>query len=345
MAKDEIVDVINRWSRAISRQNWDLLRSCYHPDGVDHHGAVDAGVDAFIEWLQGYHRHISQAIFFNTNSLLEFAGPEKAFVETNVLGLQRYTTAAQEARAQFLGEAAAEREVELTVQFCGRYLDTFTHRDGQWRIEVRRTVYETVDGAEARGPLPTDADGLVAARPDAHDPLWSARGEAGIGSHSAGKATRRVGGEPVKTLEIAGELAVRNLVARAARLTDSWSTHEEYLENYPEDCTWSIFGTTCEGHAGMASRLDEMFAAGVCGEGLPVRHCVTSLEVSATDYDALARSVCVMTSVREPAPGDPATGPSGVVPIVLGYGNYNDECVRTDTGWRIKNRICDTVFW
>jgi SnoaL-like domain len=177
-AKDQILDVINTWSRAISRRDWDLLRTCYHVDGMDFHGSVDTGVDGFVEWLTAYHEHISQAIFFNTNSIVEFVDSDHAFVETNVLGLQRYTTAARDARAQFLGPDAAE--VELNVQFCGRYLDTFERRAGEWRILVRRTVYETVEGSEARGPLPAEGSGLVVARRDADDPLWQARSQAGL---------------------------------------------------------------------------------------------------------------------------------------------------------------------
>jgi hypothetical protein len=179
VAKDEIIDVINTWSRAISRRDWKLLRACYHVDGLDFHGSVDTDVEGFVAWLVDYHQHISQAIFYNTNTIVEFLDADHAFVETNVLGLQRYTAAAHEARTQFLGPDAPE--VELVVQFCGRYLDTFERRDGDWRIAVRRTVYETVDGAEAAGPLPVAGGGLAVASRGADDPLWLARTDAGLG--------------------------------------------------------------------------------------------------------------------------------------------------------------------
>src|SRR5579863_3701746 len=46
----EIKRVHIRYCRGIDRMDWDLVRSCYHPDAIDRHGVYNGGVEGFIEW-------------------------------------------------------------------------------------------------------------------------------------------------------------------------------------------------------------------------------------------------------------------------------------------------------
>ena len=46
----EIRQVHIRYCRGIDRMDWALVRSCYHPDAIDRHGAYEGGVEGFIEW-------------------------------------------------------------------------------------------------------------------------------------------------------------------------------------------------------------------------------------------------------------------------------------------------------
>ena len=39
IAKQEITDVVYRYARGIDRLDFELVRSCYHPDAYDDHGA------------------------------------------------------------------------------------------------------------------------------------------------------------------------------------------------------------------------------------------------------------------------------------------------------------------
>ena len=136
-------------------------------------------------------------------------------------------------------------------------------------------------------------------------------------------------------MDVADELSIRNLIARVAWLTDHWSTTAEYLANYTSDCVWHLEGTEpYVGHQGMSQRLEEMLAAGVCGPGLPTRHCVTSLEViaGATPDEATARAFVIMTTMKN---GEPA---------IEGYGEYCDRVVRRDGRWLIAHRH-GTAFW
>ena len=46
----EIRRVHIRYCRGIDRMDWDLVRSCYHPDAIDRHGAYNGDVEGFIDW-------------------------------------------------------------------------------------------------------------------------------------------------------------------------------------------------------------------------------------------------------------------------------------------------------
>ena len=43
--KQEIEEVVLRYCRGIDRRDFDLVRSCYHPDARDRHGSFDGTVD------------------------------------------------------------------------------------------------------------------------------------------------------------------------------------------------------------------------------------------------------------------------------------------------------------
>ena len=49
IAKQEITDVVYRYARGIDRLDFELVKSCYHPDAYDDHGAFKGSVDEFVE--------------------------------------------------------------------------------------------------------------------------------------------------------------------------------------------------------------------------------------------------------------------------------------------------------
>ena len=53
IAKQEITDVVYAYARGIDRLDFELVRSCYHPDAYDDHGAFKGNVDDFIEMCEG----------------------------------------------------------------------------------------------------------------------------------------------------------------------------------------------------------------------------------------------------------------------------------------------------
>jgi len=43
--RQEIADVVARYCRGIDRRDFDLVRTCYHPDGTDRHTGFLGGID------------------------------------------------------------------------------------------------------------------------------------------------------------------------------------------------------------------------------------------------------------------------------------------------------------
>ena len=128
---------------------------------------------------------------------------------------------------------------------------------------------------------------------------------------------------------------IRNLIGRLAWLTDTWSTVEEYLSNCSEDYSWQIEGLPAYvGHQGVARRLREMLDEGICGPGLPTRHCVCSMEIlpQLDPAKAKVRSFVIMMIFD-----------SGV-PIVAGYGEYHDDVRREKGKWVMAKRYC-IAYW
>ena len=129
---------------------------------------------------------------------------------------------------------------------------------------------------------------------------------------------------------------IRNLIARVAWLTDQWESHEQFVANYVEDCSWQIQGQPLyEGRAGLSRRLDETLHGKLCGPGLPTRHCVMSTEVipdGGNDNLAMVKSYVIMMSMKDG------------IPIPVAYGEYYDK-VRCEQGrWLMVSRLI-VPFW
>lgn len=133
LAREQIRDALYRYCRGVDRGDAALIRSVYHDDARDAHGAWEGPGAEFADFIvaamdatpiPGQH-HL-------TNILIEVRG-EEAAVESYFLALHPYRP-----------EAAAE---PVLAAVGGRYLDRFTRRDGIWRIAGRRVV---LDWSQAR---------------------------------------------------------------------------------------------------------------------------------------------------------------------------------------------------
>ena len=136
IATQKIMAVIYRLARGLDRADKALLASCFHHDSTDDHGIFTGSASDFCDWvidqLGNYER--TQHFISNINIVVEGdrAATESYFFAQHVVP----------------GENGAKKDVIA----AGRYLDRFEKREGEWRIEHRKALYdwsrvdETKDG-------------------------------------------------------------------------------------------------------------------------------------------------------------------------------------------------------
>lgn len=157
--REAIRDCLYRYCRGIDRADESLLRSAYWPDAHDCHGAYRGPVDGFIAQALPRLRAGGRGVHQISNCLIELHGAMAA-VESSFLALQ--TTAAAPDKATFL---------------CGRYLDRFEKRAGEWRIAERTVVYDWIEERTRPELAQADATLFGPRRPNGartpQDPLGS----------------------------------------------------------------------------------------------------------------------------------------------------------------------------
>jgi ketosteroid isomerase-like protein len=151
-ARTAIEDCLKRFARAVDRQDWALARTLYHDDAFDDHGFFKGPPDAFLAHIAKLHAEQDHSMHFNTNVLIEFQAPDRAFVETYVLVLQRF----------------GDRRVTASA----RYLDRFEARRGEWRVAHRTLVFGDTVAEPLREPH-RFPPGFTEQRHGMDDPLYT----------------------------------------------------------------------------------------------------------------------------------------------------------------------------
>lgn len=142
IARQEIADVLFRYSRGVDRLDLDLVRSCYHPDAYDDHGAFKGNLDEFIKVSPAFLSKWTATQHFLGNMLIEVDG-DIARAETYAVAFHRREDADGNGKDDIMGI---------------RYVDRFERRDGEWKIAYRATVadwrrVEKVSGAKGRNEV------------------------------------------------------------------------------------------------------------------------------------------------------------------------------------------------
>lgn len=123
----QIREVLVRYATGMDRRELDLVRSCYHPDATDDHGAYSGGIDGFIAFCTEF-----LAPFENT---MHFMGNTSVHVDGDVARSESYTLAYHHLPTRD-GHPARDHIVAF------RYIDDFTRRNDEWRIKHRRCIYD-----------------------------------------------------------------------------------------------------------------------------------------------------------------------------------------------------------
>lgn len=177
--REEITEAILRYARGVDRRDWPLVRSVYHDDAHDDHGAFKGDLDGLMDWLQRRHAMIAKSMHFISNILVEFDSADGAVAESYYLARQTMGPEAGESRLMLLGDKAADvdRSASITAEMTGRYVDRFERRNGVWRIARRIVLFEQL-AAKVDDAIPLSAEWTPSRRDDT-DALAEMR--AGVG--------------------------------------------------------------------------------------------------------------------------------------------------------------------
>jgi hypothetical protein len=126
LARAEITDVLTSYVRGADRNDWDLVRHCYHPDATDDHGLYAGNIDGLIGFLSELAARLRSTSHQLGPPRIEVAG-DLARVETYCLGWY---------------ERPGRDDTISSIAQGLRYLDLFERRDGRWAIACRTVVLD-----------------------------------------------------------------------------------------------------------------------------------------------------------------------------------------------------------
>jgi inhibitor of KinA sporulation pathway (predicted exonuclease) len=153
--KQAIAEVVLRYCRGVDRLDLDLVRSCYHDDGIDHHTGFDGDADSYVAWLSRLLPRLDGTMHMIGNQLIELDG-DRARCETY-------------GNAHHWGTPLDDPSRNFTSGF--RYVDRMERRTGVWRIAERWAVREWTRVVPASAVVEREGPGPSAARGSA-DPIY-----------------------------------------------------------------------------------------------------------------------------------------------------------------------------
>jgi hypothetical protein len=119
--KQTITEVLHRYCFAMDQNDRELGKSVWHPDGTAHYVDMFEGTGHdFVEFGQGGHEAAFNGTSHQVTNIMIDVDGDRASSET-------YVTA-----------ACRIKDTENVYLIRGRYLDTWSRRDGEWRIDARR---------------------------------------------------------------------------------------------------------------------------------------------------------------------------------------------------------------
>jgi hypothetical protein len=132
MAHIEIRQALVRYCRGVDRSDEAMIRSAFHEDATDEHGAFKGTGWEMASAMCMAERDMADVGSHNvTNVYVEFDSADRARVESYVLAFHPYRATS--------GVATPDAETKMGI-FAGRYEDIFERRDGEWKIAKRVVI-------------------------------------------------------------------------------------------------------------------------------------------------------------------------------------------------------------
>lgn len=126
LAREQISRVLHDYCRAVDRIDPELGYSVWHEDGLADYGTAFNGTGrGFIDWVCEMHRKLKGHAHKISNLIIEVNGMQAAS--------ETYVTA-------WIVRYGEKTDVLRTIH--GRYLDTWSLRNGRWAIDKRHFVFD-----------------------------------------------------------------------------------------------------------------------------------------------------------------------------------------------------------
>lgn len=134
--KQEIIEIIYTYCRAIDRRDPELLQSVFHSDSTHDHGPYEGSSSGFCKFVLDAFRTIGATQHLVGNILIDLKG-NTAFAETYWVAFHRIPEKQSGPDVLFKSHGGDE---DLFIG--GRYIDRFDRRNGVWRIAHRFGVHD-----------------------------------------------------------------------------------------------------------------------------------------------------------------------------------------------------------
>lgn len=123
--KLECRELVTLLARGVDRCDADIMRSCFHPDATDDHGAFKGTAEEFVQWVMPVLDSMKRTQHIIGQSLVEVDGDRAA------------------AESYFVAHhTIATPDGDILMIAAGRYLDRFERRDSVWKISHRHAIYD-----------------------------------------------------------------------------------------------------------------------------------------------------------------------------------------------------------
>ncbi len=117
---------MHRYTRAIDRRDFDLLKTCFWPDAIDEHGGYNGPVSEFWDWVYTRTLNWERTVHSLSQIMIDLRG-EEAAAETYFTAYHKKPRPEGGWFDELVG---------------GRYVDRMVKKQGEWRIQHRICVFE-----------------------------------------------------------------------------------------------------------------------------------------------------------------------------------------------------------
>jgi hypothetical protein len=162
LAERDIKNVVLRYCRGVDRMDQAMVRSCYHPDAVDHHGEFAGGVDEALRWVWDVLATYTSTVHLVANMLVELDPDEFGWARCESYGMALHFDGGEGGRR---GQAIGFRWIDDLEQ------RTSAEGMAEWRFARRVATTEWIQryGPDEFSAIP---ERFLVGRRDRDDPVY-----------------------------------------------------------------------------------------------------------------------------------------------------------------------------